>query len=790
MSNLGLSESEAKKLLDKFGENDVLQKERRVIRKFILPLFSPISLMLLGAAVLSFFNKKIFDFYFILFLYFVNYFVQKFQEFKADKAIEKIRDKLSFDVTTLRDGKWQKVSAKLLVPGDKIKLGLGSTIPADCELTWSKNLTVNEAILTGESMPKEKKDGDKVFSGSFVMTGVMEAIVEATGKNTSFGKTIFAIDKPRHKSALEKDILSISRTLTIISLVAVAILTVVFFLKHFSINDLLTLDLTLVIAGIPIALPTVMAVILSIGASGLAKRMVIVRRLSALEDLADVDMLLTDKTGTLTKNEINIVDVVSYKAGIDTDRIMELAGYAASKDNLDAIDLAIVKKLEGAGITTRGEVKEFIPYDSDRKRTTALVDEGGNTFLVSLGASQVIESFSKFASAGLKDKFESGIRRAADGGYRVLALALKDTKTNDERDMEIIGMLLLADPLDESAAGIIHFINERGIEVKMLTGDNKVIAGRTAKELGLNGSVISGKEIETVLADGSSGDGFKNTAAFAEILPEDKYRIVEAARGKYVVAVTGDGINDFPAFEAANVGIAVSGSVSALKSAADIVLLDKGLEVIKNAILESRKIFVRLYNYSVYRISESFRLIVSILVLGLWLGIYPLLPLQLIVLALLNDIPIISLAVDRVKVPMRPTEIKTRKRFVLSMLFGSVGLLNSLLFFFIMSHVFNYSLESIQTMFFLKLTVSGHMLIFVAHTKERWFKFLPSKQVIVATVATQIVATGLALTGFLMPVKISLGLAILVWIWAFFWMQVGEFMKDVQKKFFDSSLVV
>jgi H+-transporting ATPase len=783
MQKSGLSTTEAELKLQKYGLNDVEERQIGFFKKFLSPLYSPISLMLLAAAFLSRLNGKIFDFYFIIALYFVNYSVQKWQEFKADKAVQELRGKLSFDVSTLRDGKWIFINAKYLVPGDRIRLGLGSIIPADAKIISSKNLSVNEAVLTGESMPKEKKQDDKIFSGSFITTGSLEAEVSATGKNTNFGKTIFSIEQSAEKSILEKDIFSISKFLTIISVTAVLILTLAFLLKGSLLKDLLTLDLSLVIAGIPIALPAVMTVILSIGATELAKKLVIVRRLSALQDLANVNLLLTDKTGTLTKNEIQIINLISYKEGVSTDDIIEFANYATSADTPDAIDLAIMKRFGETGRSAKTtEIINFIPYDSDRKRSTVLIQRGEEKILISMGAPQVIEAFDDFCPPELRLRFEKDIERAAAEGFRALALATKENDS-EEKNMEITGLLFMADPLDESSKETIRFMRANGVGVKMLTGDNRIITERISKELELQGKVISAVETRKLYKDDSHFQNeLENVAAFSEVLPKDKYEIVKLFKNHYVVAATGDGINDFPALKIANVNIAVSRAVSALKSMADIVLLGPGLSVIKDAILESRKIFVRLYNYSVYRISESFRLIITIFILGLWYGFYPLQPLQILLLAFLNDIPIISLAFDRVKISARPAEIKTKERLSLSLLFGSVGILNSILLFFLMTKFLHFSLPVIQTMFFLKLTVSGHALIFVAHTKERWFRFLPSKEVIMATLGTQIVATTLAITGFLMPKGISLPAAIFVWIWALFWMQITELMKDLQMK--------
>lgn len=775
----GLTSVEAKERLTTYGPNDIQARGEDFLKKYLAPLYSPISIMLLGAAFLSLFNGKDFDFYFILALYFFNYLIQKWQEHKADRAIEELQNRLNFDVDTYRDQNWSPLNAKMLVPGDLIRLGLGSIIPADARVISSVNATVNEAVLTGESMPKDKKANGQIFSGSFITTGKIEAEVTATGKNTSFGKTIFSIEGSTEKSILEQDILSISRFLTSISIAAVVILSLVFLSKGSDLKDILTLDLSLVIAGIPVALPAVMAFILSIGARELAKKMVIVRRLSALQDLSNVDVLLTDKTGTLTNNEIRIVGTVSYLDKMSTEDLLGLASLAASKETPNGIDEAIEKSLLSKKIPAKiAKILNFIPYDSERKRSTVFVENNGEKILISLGAAQVIESFCVFHSQELKEKFENDIRESAKHGFRVIALATGQSEK--EEHLQMAGLFFLSDPLDETSKPAIRFMKEHGIDVRMLTGDNIVITEEIINELGLRGKVVNANTLHELLKAHNPASAYADIAAFAEILPSDKYEIVKIYEKEHVVAVTGDGINDLPALKAANVGIAVSGAVSALKSMADIVLLGRGVSVISDAIVESRKIFTRLYNYSVYRISESFRLIITILILGLIYGFYPLVPIQLILLAFLNDIPIISLATDRVALSPKPASINTRERFTLSLLFGSVGVVNSLLLFLLMTHFLHLGLPVIQTMFFLKLTVSGHMLVFVAHTKERWFKFLPSREVVFATIGTQLVATFLAFSGIFMPAKLSLTQIGFVWIWTLFWMQISELVKMIQ----------
>ena len=776
----GLTSEEAEKLIKKNGYNEIPEKKVSIFSKILKNLISPIALMLLFASILSFILNKTFDGYFIIFLLFLNIAITLWQENKADNVIQKLNENLEQKIKVFRDNRWQYISSRLLVAGDIIQLASGEVIPADGVIIEASHVQINESALTGESLPKDRKEQDLVFSGSFIAAGIAVVKLGATGVHTKFGKTLFSVERIRKQSLLERDILSISKFLTILSLTAVVLLSIAFVIKKASIIELLTLDLSLIIAGIPISLPTVMTLIIEFGVLALAGKNVIVRRLSALEDLANVNFLLTDKTGTLTQNKISVQDVYSYGDFTHND-VLSYAAILALYESDNPIDMAISEKIKESQISVPSFTKvDFIPADSKRKRSTIIIEKDNKKMIVSLGAPQVIQGHCVFDSIML-DKYNHEVETLANSGYRTLAVAFADGIK--EENMKIAGLIALSDTLRSDAKSVIQFLKENGIGVSMVTGDNRAIAGNIAKQLSFDNQKIVTKDyLDKTDWNDLDGKLYQDTGVFAEILPEDKFHLVQTAKKYFVIAVNGDGVNDLPAIKAANVGIAVKNSVTALKATADIVLLSDGISVIKDAIIESRKIFERLYIYSLYRISESLRLILTIAILGTVYGVYPMTALQIIIIALLNDIPIISLAFDRVITTNRPSKINAKKRFTLSSLYGLTGVANSLILFFVVRNILHLEWTVIQTMYFLKLTVSGHMLIYVSHTKQRWWKFLPSRQVIWATSITQFVATTLAFTGFLMSGRLSIWQIIFIWIWAFFWMQISEIMKIIHSK--------
>ena len=387
----GLSSAEAARSLAQYGPNEIIEKRPNAFVKLLETLASPASLMLIVASALSFFIQQQFDGFFILALLVLNVGMTIWHTRKADNALDTLRSQLSINARVMRDGRWKQIPSRELVMGDVIECGVGTLVTADVRINQSVNLEINEAVLTGESLPKEKKIGDTAYSGSVVVTGNVTGTVIATGNQAFFGKIASSGKEGKSISSMERDILSISRFLIVASLIAVAILTTIFVLNSQPLASIAILDLSLLIAGIPVSLPTVMTLIVSIGAVAVATKKALVRRLSALEEFANVTLLLTDKTGTLTENKITLESVHAYTPFSESD-VRAFAATAARADGNSTIDQAIAEGAIQSAIPSY-QIIQAIPADSMRKRSTVLMEHDGIQYLVSLGTPPIIESF-------------------------------------------------------------------------------------------------------------------------------------------------------------------------------------------------------------------------------------------------------------------------------------------------------------------------------------------------------------------------------------------------------------
>jgi H+-transporting ATPase len=779
-SEKGLSESEAKERLETYGYNELVEEKENPLVKFLRNFWGPIPWMIEVAIVLSAIIGHWEDFWIILVLLLVNGVVRFWEENKADNAIELLKQKLAVQARVLRDAKWKTVPAKELIPGDVIRIRLGDIIPADIKLLKGDYLQIDESALTGESLPVEKHIEDVGYSGSIIKQGEMDGIVVSTGMKTFFGKTTELVEKAKTRSHFQKAVIKIGNFLIVFALCMVAIIIVVS-LVVFKLSFFNTLEfiLVLVIASIPVALPAVLSVTMAIGAINMAKKNAIVSKLIAIEELAGVEILCSDKTGTLTKNEISVATIKPF--GDNNEKDVILNGILASREeDQDPIDQAIIikgKDYEELNKIIEGYVVEkFTPFDPVIKRTEALVkDTTGKSINVIKGAPQVILSLSVNKDA-IGTEVNKTVDEYASKGYRALGVA---KTANGKEDFQFIGLIGLFDPPREDSAETIKLAQDMGMNVKMVTGDHVAIAKETARTLGL------GTNIQPVSAflekpDSEAEKIVEDADGFAQVFPEHKFRIVELLQMKdHIVGMTGDGVNDAPALKKADVGIAVSNATDAAKSAAEITFTKPGLSVIIDGTIESRKIFHRMLNYSIYRISETIRVIIFITLSIVLIGFYPVTALMIVLLALLNDAPIMTIAVDNVGYSKRPERWNMSVMLMISTLLGVIGVSASFTIYYIGLNVFGFAPVqggTIQAFIFLKLSVAASLTVYVARTKGHFWERKPAKLLFLATSTTQILAVIFVLFGILLP-RLDWYYVLFVLAYAFVWFIITDFIK-------------
>jgi H+-transporting ATPase len=795
----GLTSAEASARIAKYGRNAIVAHTESLWRKLATYFWGPLPWMIEAAALISLVRRDWSDFAVVGGLLIYNAAVGFWQDFKATNALDALKKGLAPKARVLRDGAWTSIDAADLAPGDVVNITAGQIVPADLLLIEGEYLTVDQSALTGESLPVSKKVGDAAYSGGIAKQGDMTGVVVKTGNNTFFGRTAKLVAAAGTTSHSQKAVLQIGDFLILVAFALALVLVGVEVYRKIVVapswdlsvvGSIAQFVLILLVASIPVALPAVMSVTMAIGAYALSKQKAILSRLSAIEELAGVDVLCSDKTGTLTLNELSVDREIPFGNFKPAD-VLNGAALATQTSSEDPIDLAVFRALKDksalAGITQTA----FVPFDPVNKRTEATVtDAKGETRHYAKGAPQVIVALAKVDDA-TKARYTKIVADLASRGYRSLGVA----QSADGKAWELVGLISMQDPPRPDAKATIAQTEQLGLNVKMVTGDDVAIGDQIAKQLGMGDKLVVASD---VFKDGATSispdiaEAVERADGFGRVFPQHKYEIVKALQQRgHIVAMTGDGVNDAPALRQADCGIAVSGATDAARSAAALILTAPGLSTIVNAIVGARQIFQRIQSYVYYRIAMTLDIMLLVVAAIVFFEFQPLTAVMIVVLALLDDIPIMTIAYDNVSAAPKPERWNMHRVLVFSCLMGLLSFAESMGLLLIglewMQHpshaLFPVDKLALQTMVFLQLAVGGHLLLFVVRTRHSVFAPpYPSLPLFGAIVATQIAAILICAFGILVP-KLSWQAIAVVWIYSLLWMVVIDIVKLLYLRF-------
>jgi H+-transporting ATPase len=779
----GLSTSEAATRLARYGPNEIVEKTDNPLLKFLSYFWGPIPWMIEAAVILSAAVRHWLDFGVIALLLCTNAVVGFWEEHQAGNAIAALKSQLAVNARVRRDGAWSNPKVAELVPGDVVRMRLGDVVPADARLLAGDPIEVDQSALTGESLPVTRGPGEAVFSGSIVRQGETDAIVYATGTNTYFGKTAALVEQAHTVSHFQRAVLDIGNYLIVLAGVLVVLIGGIALSRHDPLLDTFEFALVLLVAAIPVAMPTVLSVTMAVGAQLLAKRQAIVTRLSAIEELAGVDILCSDKTGTLTENALTLGEPFCLD-GLPVEKLVLFAALASRAEDNDTIDLTVIAGVKDEKALEAFEVVHFVPFDPVHKRTEATIKgTDGKQFSVVKGAPQVILEMSHLAG-DVKAAVDEAVDAFATRGFRSLGVAKSDVRD----DWQFLGVLPMYDPPRATAKATLASAKQMGVHVKMVTGDQVAIAKETARELGLGTQIVNADTLGETNAKATDAQAaaIEGADGFAQVFPEHKYHIVDVLQQRgHIVGMTGDGVNDAPALKKADCGIAVSGATDAARAAASIVLMTSGLTVIVDAIKESRRIVQRMNSYAIYRIAETLRVLIFMTVAILAFNFYPITAVMIVILALLNDGAILAIAYDNVIYKERPEAWNMRLVLEIASVLGVIGPIAAFGLFSIGDRAFHLGHPMLQTLMYLMLSVAGHLTIFIARTRGPWWSIRPARILLVAVLGTQILATIVAVYGLHLMTPIGWGWAAFVWGYAILWALVTDPLKLLAYRLFD-----
>ncbi|CAI9285671.1 unnamed protein product [Lactuca saligna] len=767
----GLSDEEGARRLEIFGPNKLQEKKESKLFKFLGFMWNPLSWVMEIAAIMAIVLANGGgrppdwpDFVGIVVLLLINATISFVEENNAGNAASALMASLAPKCKILRNGKWREEEASVLVPGDMICVKLGDIIPADARLLEGDMLKIDQAALTGESLPVTKNTGDAVYSGSTCKQGEIEAVVIATGVRTFFGKAAHLVDSTNPSGHFQQVLTDIGNfCICSIAVGMVIEIIVIYPIQRRAYRDGIDNLLVLLIGGIPIAMPTVLSVTMAIGAHHLSQQGAITKRMTAIEEMAGMDILCSDKTGTLTLNKLsvdkNLIEV--FAKDCDKDTVVLYGARASRTENQDAIDASMVNMLADPK-EARAAIKEvhFLPFNPVDKRTAiTYIDNHGDWHRSSKGAPEEIIQLCELKGESLK-RANDVIEGYANRGLRSLGVARQTvpekSKESTGSPWEFVGLLPLFDPPRHDSAETIRKALELGVKVKMITGDQLAIGKETGRRLGMGSDMYpSSSLLGQGGNDASIDDLIEKADGFAGVFPEHKYEIVKRLQQRnHICGMTGDGVNDAPALKRADIGIAVADATDAARSASDIILTEPGLGVIVDAVLTSRAIFQRMKNYTIYAVTITIRIVMGFMLLTL-IWRFDFSPFMILIIALLNDSTIMTISTDRVKPSSVPDSWKLNEIFATGIVLGSYLALVTVLFFWLTTrtnffpklfgvHSLIGNEDEITAAVYLQVSIISQALIFVTRSQSWSFVERPGFLLLLAFALAQIVATMLA----------------------------------------------
>jgi H+-transporting ATPase len=729
-----LTSDEARRRLDQFGPNAIAVKVQPAWRAYLAKFWSPIPWLLEAAMVIEIGLGRYVEAAVIVALLLFNATLGFIQEGRAGTALAALKKRLAPTALVRRDGEWVRVPAAELVPGDAISLALGALVPADATIV-SGSVMVDQSMLTGESVPVDADPRSQVYAGSLVRRGQAMAEVTATGAKTYFGRTAELVRAARSVSTEQAAIFAVTRNLAIVNgVIAVGIIGYGFILA-LAPDDLIRLALTALLATIPVALPATFTLSAAFAAQILAGRGVLLTRLSAAHEAAAMDVLCADKTGTLTRNVLEVVEILAMP-GFDRERVLQLAALASSEGDQDPIDVAV--RVAASGATSRRpseRLVRFVPFDPATKRAEAFVLGPDETELrIAKGALEALGELAEISAnaRALVDDF-------AARGHRVLAVA-----AGPPGSLRLAGLIAISDPPREDSPSLIAALRDMGVRTAMVTGDSAVTAGAIAQKVGIAGAACPPERFPGE----PNPDEF---GIFARVVPEQKYRLVKALQSHgHVVGMCGDGTNDAPALRQAQIGIAVSSATDVAKAAAGMVLTEPGLAGIVFAVREGRIGFQRLLTYTFNMLVKKIE-IVLFLAIGLGLTGHPVLtPVLLVLLFMTNDFLAMSLTTDRASPAPVPSTWRMRSITAAAAVLGAGKLAFSTAVLGFGKYQFGLSAGELQTLAFVTLVFGAQAVLFALRERRHMWSSRPSRWVLAASAVDIAVASALALSGTLM----------------------------------------